>query len=540
MTNGQIKNLGFSIFLGVAILYVLLFNFSWISLASGVICISFIFMFSLLSAKDDGIIIKLDLYTLFFFMALLSTQYEKLVSTFSYSSINYFVTANSTVRITTFTIASLAGLIMLGLSKKCKSYQGKTIVNYIGLFLMFESFTYFLFGSTKGLAQNIAIFTFFGIIKFCKHQYYDTSDKTSSRSEWIAVLISIIMILLYTLFPEYRVTEINLKGFFSVNVFPWFNILGITLICASIGGAYMYFGKKKNAFFDEDMLFLSGFIGFIWVFKTSLYFYIDYHWIAVCLYSCFFLAFISRFFNRRKKNKKSKNLSFTSIKDNESYLIIITAFAFSVAIYLTNIGYIAFWLSLLISTIAICFIQNNFHGWVKNAVFWQSIIVGISVSGGLFSLQNGYSEKKVIVISAIFVFTSFILWVLNHKNHIGNNKFKKTKIAIAIIFGILVFTAMGKAGTNIDVFYTNSRANGGSFIKEDTTISLNAKAKGKNNEIKELKYIWARSFFINEDDAILINETETELTLQNRHLVIWATDSNGVVTRTDRWFYKAP
>lgn len=545
MTNSQIKNLGFSIFLGVVLLYVSLVNFSWIGLAGAAVFIASIFLMSLLYAKNDGIIAKLDLYILLTVLALVCSQFGALSGLFAF---NISFAENALWRYMILLTGVPLGIIINHNSNSRhseqieKTKQVKVMTKYIGIFIALESISFFLFNNATALVINIVIFAGFGLIKYCRIRLYSGQAISPSRCEWVAISLSLIVIVIKALFPEYPELAVNLKGVLSVSVFPWYNVLALTLILLSITGAYFFFARKVKKFPDEDILFLSGLIGFVWVLKSALYFYFDFFWLALLLYGFLFLAIMNRLLNK-SSGRKTPTLNskiFNIFQENESYLTFFTAGAVSLAVYMTNGGYIALALSILLSLIAISFIPHNFSGWLKDAVYWQTVLLGIAVSGGLFTLQGGYSEKKIIIIAALLIFTSIIMGMMNHNNQIGRNKFKRTKTVITVIFAILILTAMLKSGARIDIAYTNKEANAGAFFKEDTTITVTTKAKGKNNQITELKYIWAKSFFFEEKEAILLAGQEAELAIKNHHLIIWAKDSNGVITRKDRWFYKAP
>ncbi|MCL1809215.1 MAG: hypothetical protein FWG42_05505 [Clostridiales bacterium] len=87
-----------------------------------------------------------------------------------------------------------------------------------------------------------------------------------------------------------------------------------------------------------------------------------------------------------------------------------------------------------------------FRGWLKDAVFWQVLLLGISVSGGLFAVYGGSCGQKISIIAAMFAFTSVAMWMINYKNGIGDNKFKKTKTAMSMVFGLLVVAVTAKGG----------------------------------------------------------------------------------------------
>ncbi|MCL1983370.1 MAG: hypothetical protein FWG53_09855 [Clostridiales bacterium] len=426
MTDSQIKNLGFSIFAAVAVMLALLQNFSKIGLAGAAVSIASIFASSLIFSKGEGIFAKLDLYVLLSALAFASVGIEGLHGEFQLAA-----GARGLLGYAALPCCLAAGVFLALKSREQKSNHIAAIVRFAGLFAILEGVTFFLNGNTDGLAFNAVLFAVFGAYKFLVLQLGAPSAAKTWRCEWIAVFLSAAYTALYGLLADFRVLFTGVAGFLNDAVLPWYNVLGITLICFAISGFFIKHSGKEAAFADEDTLFLSGLAGFSWVLKSSLYFYSDFFWLAPCVFACFFFAYMNRFIYKGAV---------------PPYLIPATALAVSLAAFLAGAGQAAFLLAVLVCGASVRFVHQNFGGWVRDAVFWQMLVLGIAVPGGVLALHGGCGEYELTVIAALLIFTSVAMWMMNYKNGIGDNKFKKTKTAMSMVFGLLVFAVTAKGG----------------------------------------------------------------------------------------------
>jgi len=345
-----------------------------------------------------------------------------------------------------------------------------------------------------------------------------------------------IILALKVLLPGFYLTPYNFTAFLNITVFPWYSVLIISLFLISVTGMSLHYGKN---IIDEDSVFLIGLAGLVWVVKTSVFFYFDFYWIAVLVYVLVFFGFINRFI------KKARNGTKTSVhiplRENEFYCIIIAAVSSVFSVLMISTGYIYFWLALIVGLLFILFGNKNAVLWGRDAIFWQSLLLGIAGAAVMISFQNGFSINKIIIISAVFVFTSIILWMLNHKNNIGQNKFKAAKTAIVLIFALLVIIPAYKAGSHAKLEFTGDSVNIGALVKERSDIKITTSADGKDNAVTKLSYVWTNSFWYDKDFIIDLYNTETEtetvLKIDGNHLILWTEDKNGVISRKDFWFY---
>ena len=533
MKQNLIKNLGISIFSAFVVGYSLIMNFSLIGLAGASLAVGAILLTALVYNKKQSIVEKVDIYILFIFLGILAIHYEKLLNSFSLSLFTVEFSRNALFQILSLIAGILLGLIFYGISRGRDSLAAEMINKYIGLFLATSGISFFFWSELylPGLVQQLLIFTVFGLIAFCRANR-TTDDKAIGRLSYISFFLAIISLILSIFFLDFSLSPYNFSAFLSVTVFPWYSVLGITLILMSIVGIGFYYGDRL---FDEDTIFLTGIVGLIWVVKSTVYYFFDFSWIAICVYVLLFLGFMNRFI-KRKSSGEQTGVHF-SLKNNEFYWLFIAAISVVLSVLLIHNGYIYFWLSLIIGLFTVFFLNKIAPGWMKDAIFWISLLFCIAGAACTFTFQNGYNEKKTILIAALFVFSSVIMWMMNHKNRIGQNKFKNTKITMIVIFTLLVAIPALKAGSDIGVAFEKDNVNIGSLVQKKSDLLITTTANGKDNKVTKLNYVWAKSFSYDSKDILESKNTQPKLKIENHHLIIWAEDSYGVVTRSDHWFY---
>jgi hypothetical protein len=533
MTQNQIKNLNISIFSVFIIGYALLLNFSLSGLVGAAIAVCCILFIALTYNKQQSIVEKIDLYILLSVLGILATQYNQLSNTFTTQLFKSSFNRNMALQISSLIAGLIIRSIFNNISKKRASVVAKIISKYMGLFFYICGLSIFFLVRIDHsvLTQYMLIFSLFGSIAFCRSSR--TNDvKAIERLSNIAFLLAAISLVMFIFFPMFRLSEYNMTAFLNITVLPWYSVLGITLLLAAFLGIGFHYGNSR---IDEDSIFLVGIIGLTWVVKASVYFYFSFHWIGICIYSLLFLGFTNRFIKREKSGIRTFVHGF--INNNEFYWIPYAAVGVVFSIVLINTGYIYFLLSLIIGLLIVLFAKQNFVGWVKDAVFWISLLLSIAGAACTFSLQSGFSMEKIKIIAALFIFTSIVMWMLNHKNYIGHNKFKATKIAMVVVFALLVLIPSLKAGANVDISFVKEGVKVGALIKEASNLKVSATAKGKDNSVKKLSYVWSDDFWYDVDEVTKTFRDEVVLRIENNHLIIWAEDSNGVITRKDFWFY---
>lgn len=532
MTQNQIKNLSICIFSVLVIGYTLALNYSFIGLAGALLAIGGIIWLALVYGKEQSLLEKIDWYILLSVLSVLVIQYDQLRQTFTTALFtNGF---HRSWQIAALVAGPVIGLILIDASKK-RPLATKTIYKYLGLFFILGGVSIFFLGDFSALSLSlfILIFSFFGIISFCRANL-NGDTLADKRLEYISFFLAAVSLVLFIFFPLLRPSEFNLNAFLSMTLFPWYSVLGITLLLAAITGMGLYYG---NNIIDEDLVFLAGLGGLIWVIKAAVYFYFAFHWLAICVYGLICCGFINRFLERQKAGRHTA-LS-VPLKNNEFYLIPLAATCVVFSIILINAGYIYFWLSLIFGFLVVLFVNQNTTGWAKDAVFWVSLLLSISAAACMLSIQNGFSLKKITMIAALFVFAGLAMGLLNHNNLIGHNKFAKTKIAMVLVFALLVIIPAFKAGSDIEVVLVKKDVKGGALMKEPGSLQITATADGKNDSVKKLSYVWSDGFRYEKESVVELDKAETTLKIANSHLILWAEDSNGVVTRKDCWFYGA-
>jgi hypothetical protein len=529
MTPNQIKNFSISIF-GVFIIgYSLIVNFSLVGLAGALSAIGAVFLIALVYRKEQGVIEKIDIYILLTFLGILVINYEELSDAFTVSLFTSGFDRNPPVQLIALTAGTVIGLILSSNAKKTNSLAVKTILKYTGLFLIVLGVSIFCWAAiyVTGLAQQVLIFGTFGLIALCRANR-TTNAGAIGRLSFIALLLATLTLALSVFFPDYSLSQYSINAFLSVTVFPWYTVLGITLLLLSIVGIGLHYGEK----IDEDTIFITGLVGFTWVVKAAVYFYFDFSFIAICVYTLLFFGYTNRSLKRINRGKKTSGY-------NEYCWLLIAAASVVVSIFLIYTGYIYFWLALTVGFLTVRFLPANAPGWARDAVFWTAVLFSVAGAACAVAIQNGYSEKKILTIAALFVFAGIAMWMMNHRNTIGRNKYKATKTAMAVVFALLVIIPAFKAGVNINVDFEDKAVSVGALVRDESPLVITATADGKSNAVKKLYYVWADSFFFDKDDIAQAVGTDVRLSVSNNHLVIWAEDEYGVVTRKDIWYYDA-
>ena len=543
MTHNQIKNLSISIFGVFVIGYALMLHFSSIGLAAAAVAAGAFFLIALVYNKNQSIVEKIDLYILLAFFGILAIHYDEIIKAFTTSLITDQFIRNMQLQIIALIAGPVLGLIFNnGIANKRTSVAALVINKYLGLFFtMFGVSIFFLAKIDFALlTQYLLLFCCFGLAAFCRFNRKAPSSSTSpsdnakaiKRITQIAFWLSAISLLLKIFCPAFYLTLYNFAAFLNITVFPWYSVLGLTLFLISIVGMGLHYGKN---IVDEDTIFLTGVIGLVWVVKSSVFFWFDFHWIAICAYVLMFFGFTNRFIKRTREGKRTT--MHMSLKDNEFYWLPIAAVSTVISIFLIHTGYIYSVISLIMGVLLVLFANKNAVLWVKDAMFGLSLLFSIAGAAATFSFQNGYNPKKLILIAGICLFSSIVIWMLNHKNTIGHNKFKYTKISMAVVMALLVIIPAFKAGSHAKLEYETASANVGSLVMEASKIKITTSADGKDNSVTKLSYVWSDTFLYDKEDIVDLGKTETTLDLAGKHLILWTEDAYGVVTKTDYWFY---
>lgn len=535
MSQNSIKNLGAGVFFTAIFVYALLLNYSLIGLAITVVAVGLTFLTALVYKKNKLIVEKVDVYILITFVDILALHYDQLRCYFTLQIFSGIFRNPESIQIMSLIVGAVLGMVFNSISKSKKSLAARIVNKFISRFLIVSGLAIFIWSyfdiSVMGLL--LFVFTIGGMVAFCIANESPEPDAIV-RPGRITLLIALLLVVLPVLCPGFSLTSYNNQAFLSAVVFPWYSVLVLSLILLSVMGIGIYFGKDT---IDKDTLFVSGLVGLIWVVKSAVYFYFSFSWIAVCVYAVLFIGFINRFVKRNGTDWQSY-VKF-SLNENEFYWNLIASVSLVVSIYLIHIGYVFFWISLLLGTAVVLFMNKGAVGWGRDALLWISLMFCIAVSACMLSVQNGFNQKKIVIIAAMFVFASACMWMLNHKNKIGRNRFTAAKAVMAAIFALLVIIPALKAGSHMKLKLNSESDIMGSLLFCDTSLNIEVEADGKNNEVTAIRYVWSDSFLYKKEDVVSAKVGAIDTEVENSHLIIWAEDSFGVVSRRDFWFYDA-
>jgi hypothetical protein len=534
MTQNQVKNLSISIVCAFVLGYVLILNVSTIGLAGAALALGGIFLIALVYGKQRSVVEKIDLYVLLSVLGVLAVQYDQLLAAFTAELFTDGFDRDLPLQVAALIMGPLLGVVFNAVAQKKKSLAANIIGKYIGLFLAVWGLSVFFLGRIDlfALTQYIVIFALFGMVAFCRSARIGTVT-ASVRLSRVSFALAAVFLLLRALFPAFRLSDFNLTAFLNTAVFPWYAVVGLTLLLAAVTGMGFYRGHAK---IDEDAVFLSGLVGLIWVIKAAVYFYFAFSWIAVCVYTLLFFGLTNRFIARKKAGRDTPLTA--SLKDNEFYWLPLAAVGVVVSLALIQAGYLYFWLAFVLGALVVLFVSKNATGWAKDALSWVSLLFSLSGAACMLSLQMGFSAKKLTIIGALFVFASVAMWMLNHKNTIGRNGFKVAKVAMVLVFALLVTVPAAKAGARIDVAFDREGVNAGALVTAESGLTVSVSPVG-DGAVRNVRYVWSDTFGYEEDAVELSLLTSLSLPIENSHLILWAEDNYGVVTRKDCWFYDA-
>lgn len=507
-------------------------HYSPIGIAISTIAISVITLTAFVYNKDQFIVEKLDVYMLIIFLSAIALRYQELIQGFT--SLLFAQKMNNITEIQVFSL--IVGIVLYivfrKISKNKQKLITKAILNTAGMFLCTLGMSVFFWG--KFYLPNLTIicitFAFFISLSLCRTNRASV-EKLLDRPQVIAFALAILSVILSVFFPNFRITDYKLSAFLSIKVFPWYMITLLVTVFGTIIGIGLHLNNER---IDEDTIFLCGLIGLVLVVKAATCFYFQLSWVAICVYSILFISFANRFVMRSASG--AETYIHLWLPDNEMNWIMLTALGTIVSIWLIHTGYVYFWLSLLVGVPLILFLHHIATGWRKDAILWISILFCIAFSTVMISIQNGFTAKKIVLISAMFIFTSIVILMLSYKNQVGRNMFRGGKIAIVLCFAILSLIAACKAGTHAAIKLEPKSAGSGSFITDNADLHIKITPDGKQNKVRNVRYVWTDTFLFDERDVSTTNKTSFTIPVENHHLILWAEDANGVVSRMDYWF----
>lgn len=534
MKQNQKKNLGVVGFFAAILVYALLLQYSVVALVASVVAILAMLLVAVVYKKDQRVIDKIDVYLFFTGMGILAMHFPQMREAYAPDLLSEHMEYVKAIQIVAPIAGIVIGLILRAVARRRKTLVAETLNLYLGMFAACIGLSVFCWRDPLHLPNVlllVVLLTLFGTISFCRANWTDAVNALARPSR-LALLSAFLSIAIPMVCPGFQLTQYNALAFLSCTVLPWYAVLISTLGLLTIVGMGVYYGKDLM---DEDTIFLSGVVGLIWVVKAAAYFYFNFCWIAVLAYVLLFLRFTNRF--EKENGYERKSFLGQALRDNEVFWVLLSAVCVVAAIYLVHIGYIYFLISLVVGAAAVQFLHKGVSGWGREAAFWITLLFCIALAACAFSLQNGFSEKKILFIVMLFLFSAAVMWMLNHKNFIGRNRFRAGKIAMTALFVLLVAIPAVKAGSAVTVTFENESANVGALLKEETRLLITAEADGNDNAVKSVKYVWTDSLFYDEDAVVEAEEPSLELEIESNHLILWVEDTYGVVTRKDCWFY---
>ena len=526
MKEGQIKNLSFSILVTVIIAYCALTNYTLIGAVSAAVCAGAVFLIGLLYRKEDGIAQKIDFYALFIALSVLALNYTALLDTFSLWGLEVRVRRgmdSTSLGITA--VAMVLAFIFTRAAPKKDKFIVRHIMKSLSLFFFVCGVSNILLGVNTHVVKYAVICAASGLISWCK-ACIDAKPRAHKSTVRIAFLFCAVLMTSALLCPSLSLTEIVLTAQIS-KFLPWYIVLSAPLAALIITGANCFFSHKPAAI-DADTVFLAGLAGMLWTTKSALYFRFDFFFIAIIIYTCVFCALFHRFTSR-------KPLEGVPMKNNEAAWCLIGAAIIALAVYLTSRGYLYFCLTAVLGALAICFVHRRYSGWQSKGAFWQCVLAALSACSAAFSLSRAYAPNKLWIIAASLIFASAAMWMMNHRADIGRNGFLRTKIAVSAAYALLMCLIAAKSGVAITI--TPDEFMSGTYYNSNGMLSVTAQARDINSSLETLRYVWSDSHLYDEEDVREVSKNYFASEIEGKHLIVWASNTDGVETRAERWFF---
>jgi hypothetical protein len=553
MTSNQVKKLGSCVLCLLCIAYFLLREFSYVGIIAASAATGAMFAFAF-NKRMPSIVWMADLHILCTMLAVLVICHEGIAAKFGTGFLAPLA-YQSGYRIGAMVVCAAVGIIGIRASQRQATEAALVVLRFGGIFLIAYGAAAFLF---IGEELSLVVPTFilcasFALLALCRlHRsaLSSSADKQEKQARTPAhknafkivyatgILVSLLLLAfaLKAFVPGFHFSSYNTSVFLNLEVLPWYTVLAVSLLIVAIIAIGIHLDKGS---FDDGGMFLMGFMGLLWVVKASVFFSFAYHGIPVMLYLAVLFAFMDRFMKAGGKadiRLGARSIRFMPFKDSAPLWVLGVALATVASIWLLHDGYVFLWATLAIGVPLVLFGHNAFVSWQRDAVFWQLLLLLLAGIACTASLQNGYSMKKLILIGALFACASAFLFALNYKNKIGQNSFRRTKMAATLAFVVLVSILVLKGGASFDYIFPEGTAHRGSFVEEGGDLRVTANAQGEGNRIVALSYVWADGYFYDDADVVEAMGAEAFLAIEGHHLIVWAEDKNGVVSRSDRWF----
>lgn len=534
MTSNAIKNLGVSVLFSLLLIYELVLNYSLLGIAGAVLAIGVILLAALIYGKDLNVVEKLDIYIFVWLVSIPLIRHEQLVKAMMDNTDAVATVMENLGPVFALVIGAVLYFVLGMVSKKVKSLAAAVINKYVGKLSFAAGVFVFLHPDLKlhDMIVIVMIYSLFAIIDFCRTgQKYAVG--LNKRPSLFAMLLAALYILMSVICPGFSITGSDLNIYLSTVVFPWYVVLFLSLILATIIGLGLYFGDRVV---DVDTVFLTGVIGLIWVLKAAMSFYFLLSWMMICVYTLIMLGVVNHFVNHGDTQKQICLDPKQLFKNELSRLLAIAAAAVAAA-YLIHTGYVLLCGAILLGVFMALFLRGFSSGWQGDAISWISILFGIGISMCAFAGQCAFSIKKVALIAIMFAVSAVAMWMVNYRNRVGRNKYRFGKPAMALMFALLALIVSARYRADISIKTDEAYADNGYAQLGVSQVEIKADPTEKGSVISNVKYIWTDSFIYSKDDICSIGGRNEILTVDGRHLIVWSEDSNGIITRADKWFY---
>lgn len=433
MSISKYKILSADITTGIFLLFVLLRNYSTIGLIFYLASLLFLFLVTLIPSGERHYLFsnKINYYLFGISISLFGTWLPFILK---YKYVKYFDPKHNITQSIVLLVISIFCISVSSTFDKTKLIP-KTILKYISMILFFAS----VYSFCDLRFEPFYLFVLVAVV-FCVTEIYTSlyqvyecntfySNLNKNHSGLIAFFIcgffcfaeiySMEILWYYAGTYEYLTALIN--DVFSGAAFWIFIVLMIvlTVLCVIFDENTKYF----------DSYFALSFLGFMIAFKMFASNCNVNSLIVLISTAILFLIFGFSMFHKVIRNKKH-SLDFLITKNYTPLIISVIITIISIfSIKLVSEGYIYSWIILFAFVTVTLIIKSNLHGnWIKNNIFWQSIIITIFVFTVSISATKGTLPKTLLLnIISLLVFSIF-LWTFSIRDNVLIEKNKNYNI----------------------------------------------------------------------------------------------------------------
>lgn len=336
-----------------------------------------------------------------------------------------------------------------------------------------------------------------------------------NRNNWFGIILFIIFTASVIFEKDYYCailpTMIELKQQLPLMLLSWWRVLIAVLLLLIVSVALCDLSKRTITPDAYVMLSLAGAIVLVSVYYHN---YVKFNWGLLILYSLLTIYSLKPFLEER-----------TLLRLN-CYQFIP---ALIVALLLTNVAlFYGLWLNVLFSIIIIVAIYSlTDYRTMDKHIRFLGIVVLLSVFSEAIAYSawarfSPYNLTALIAVSAI----SIAFMVIIHKRNPGGRQPPRfVSVTVCFLLLLMCLPVCLRHGSKISIACDDSIS----------TVSIDVKAVGKNNQIDSVSYYWTDFLGRRQTQSFLIDGLSDQTDIQGERIVVQSIDAYGIQTTRAFW-----